>query len=132
MTPYPYELATPEQRAIGSPWWCVHHAVRLEHLTEPVENRAAYLRSLKPSHEVETRLRALRPVVGQLPPALVKAYADRQKAVADWRKAYADWREAHADHAAEIDALFAAECADVPWGPGGLVFPQAEPTQEDR
>ena len=139
MTPYPYELATPEQRAIGSPWWCVHHAVRLEHLTEPIENRVAYIRSDKPAHEVETRLRAMRPVVGPLPPALQKAYADWRKASADWwkadadwRKAYADWREAHADHAAEIDALFAAECADVPWGTDGLVFPQAEPTQEDR
>ena len=119
MTPYPYELATPEQRKVGSPWWCVHHEVRLEHLTEPVENRVAYIRSGKAAHEVETRLRAMRPVVGPLPPAL-------QKASADWQKAYAD-------HAAEIDALFAAECADVPWGPDGLVFPDpdAKP-KEDR
>ena len=125
MTPYPYELATPEQRAIGSPWWCVHHAVRLEPLTEPIENRVAYIRSSKAAHEVETRLRALRPVVGPLPPAVQKADADRQKADADLQKA-------DADHAAEIHALFTVECADVPWGPGGLVFPQAEPTQEDR
>ena len=115
--PYPYELATPEQKAIGAPWWCIHHAVRMEPLSEPIENRVRYIREAKEGHEVETRLRAMRPVVGPLPAAVARAYAD-------WQKACADWQKADAGHAAEIDALFAAECADVPWGPDGLVFPE--------
>jgi len=133
-TPYPYESATPEQKAIGSPWWCIHHAVKLELLTEPIEERATYILHAKAEHERETRLRAMRPVIGALPPALAKAYEDWRKAGADWlkanedwQKACADWQKAYADHASEIDALFAVECADVPWGPDGLIFPEVKP-----
>ena len=164
--PYPYETATPEQKAIGSMWWCIHHGVMLEPLTEPIERRAEYILSEKAEHERETRIRAMRPVVGPLPAVIVKANADwqkahadwrkanadLQKAITDWRKADADWqkadadrqkadadwqkanadlqkadsdqRKANADHLAEINALFAVECADVVWGPNGLIFPE--------
>lgn len=124
MVAYPYELATPEQRQLGSLWWCIHHRVKLQSLTEPVENRVSHIREHKPEHEVETRLRAMRPVKGALPVAVVKAHADWEKAQADWLKAYADWRKHLSDHADEIDALFVAECHDVAWGPEGLVFPE--------
>jgi hypothetical protein len=191
---YPYELATPEQKAIGSLWWCIHHGVKLEPLTEPIENRVAYIREGKAEHERETRLRAMRPVVGPLPPPLVQAYAAleqagtaqvraraawelayeawkqafaaqvraraawelayaaqkqayeaawgqayaaqkqayeaREQAFAAQKQAYAAWEQALKDHAAEIDALFAVECADVAWGPDGLVFPAREATSD--
>jgi hypothetical protein len=179
--PYPYELATPEQRALGSLWWCIHHEVILEPLTEPIENRVRFIRERKAAHEVETRLRAMRPVKGPLPmevqqagaawqqayaawrqagaawqqagaawqqayaawqqayavyhqayAAWQQAYAAWQQAYAAWEQAYAAWRQAGAawqqalrEHAPEIDALFAVECADVPWGPDGLVFPES-------
>jgi hypothetical protein len=170
---YPYMLATPEQKKLGSLWWCIHHGIKLEPLSEPIERRADYILHAKAEHERETRLRAMRPVLGTLPPALTKAYADWQKAYADWQKADADWQKAYADrqkadadwqkadadrqkayadrqkayadrqkadadrqkanadrqkadaeHAAEIDALFSVECADVAWGPDGLIFPE--------
>ena len=110
MTPYPYELATPEQKQPGSPWWCIHHEVKLEPLSEPIENRARYIREAKAEHEIETRLRAMRPVTGALPEPM--------------RRVDAEWRRVDSEHAAEIDALWAVECADVPWGPDGLVFPE--------
>jgi hypothetical protein len=155
-----YELATPEQRALGSLWWCIHHEVILEPLTEPIENRVRFIRERKAAHEVETRLRAMRPVKGPLPmevqqagaawqqayaawrqagaawqqagAAWQQAYAAWQQAYAAWQQAYAAyqqadaaWRQALREHAPEIDALFAVECADVPWGPDGLVFPES-------
>ena len=176
MSVYRYESATPEQRALGSLWWCIHHDRKLEPLTEPIESRVACIRTQKAEHERETRLRALRPCLGPLPTSLAKAYAARAKAYAAWdkadaarteayaawdkadaalakadaawTKAYAAWTKADAartkayaawdkadaalqqalkDHAPEIDALFAIECADVPWGPDGLVSPEATP-----
>ena len=136
MTPRPYELATPEQKQPGSPWWCVHHQVRLEPLTEPIENRVRYIRENKFEHEVETRLRAMRPVTGALPEPVQRVNAEWQRVVAEWQRVVAEWQRVYAElqrvdaerqrvyaeHAAEIDALWAAECADVPWGPDGLIF----------
>ena len=176
MTVYLYETATPEQRAIGWPWWCIHHEVKLEALTEPVENRVRAIRETKAPHERETRLRAMRPLIGPLPAKLTEAYvawrqasAARQQADAAWGQAYVAWRQADAawrqadaawqqasaarqqasaarqqadaawgqadaawrqalkEHAPEIEALFAIECADVPWGSDGLVFPEVTP-----
>lgn len=60
---YPYETATDEQRKVGAWWWCVHHDVHCEPLTEPVETRVAYIRKNKPPEEVEIRLSELRPVL---------------------------------------------------------------------
>jgi hypothetical protein len=185
--PYPYELATPEQCVLGSLWWCIHHEVMLEPLTEPIVNRVTFIRECKANHEVETRLRAMRPAVGSFPEAVVQANAACQQADvacqqadAAWEQANAAYRQASAacqqanaacqqasaacqqanaacqqanaacqqanaayrqanaayrqasvayrqalrEHAPEIDALFAVECADVPWGPDGLVFPE--------
>lgn len=124
MSVYRYESATPEQRALGWPWWCIHHDVKLEILSEPVENRVRAIRETKAPHERETRLRAMRPLIGPLPAKLTEAYAAYQQAYEAWAKADAALAKACAAHQPEIDALFAIECADVPWGPGGLVFPE--------
>ena len=112
--PYPYELATPDQRKIGSWWLCIHHAVRLERLSEPVENRVRAIRETKPMHEVETRLRALRPFVGEIPAAVDKAQTDYEKAWDDLVEAL---------ESPEVIALFGKQCPDVKWGQAGLVFP---------
>ena len=48
-------------------WWHVHHEVLVEYLTEPVRARINYIKSDKPKHEIETRLRLLKPVLGKIP-----------------------------------------------------------------
>ena len=53
--------------------WHVHHEILWEVLTKPIENRIAYIKSDKPKHEQETRLRLLKPIKGPLPEKLTKA-----------------------------------------------------------
>ena len=128
--PYPYELATPEQRALGTLWIALHHAVVCERLTEPVEQRVAYIRTNKPPHEIETRLRALRPAS----PAMVAAWAEYDRvctlAWAEYDRvcapARAESERVRTAAWAALRAVLAVECPDIPWGPDGLVFPVAE------
>lgn len=47
--------------------WHVHHEKLWEVLTEPIENRIAYIKSDKPKDEQTTRLRLLKPIIGPLP-----------------------------------------------------------------
>jgi hypothetical protein len=42
--------------------WCIHHEQEWEELTEPIENRIAYVLSAKASHELITRLDNMRPM----------------------------------------------------------------------
>ena len=99
--------------------WHVHHEVLVEPLTEPIENRIAYIKAYKPRHEQATRLRLLRIVKGELPAAYAardKAYAARDKADAARDKAYAARDKADADNLPAILALHAVECEpDCPW-----------------
>lgn len=53
--------------------WHVHHDIIVEPLTEPIEVRQQYIRDTKPTGEVETRLRLLRRVKGQLPEVYIQA-----------------------------------------------------------
>jgi len=78
-------------------YWHVHHDILLEPLTEPVENRIAYITAQKSQREIKTRLRLLKPVAGKLPNKVLKAGADYIKASADWEKAGADYIKAGAD-----------------------------------
>ena len=128
--PYPYELATPAQRALGTPWVAVHHTIPVEPLTEPVENRVAFIRAHKPVHEIETRLRALRPAS----PALVAARAEfarvTEAAQDEFERvtaaAWAEVARVTAPALAALLAVLAVECPDIAWGPDGLVFPVPE------
>ena len=61
----------------------------------------------------------MRPVTGALPEPMQRVYAE-------WQRVDAELQRVDAEHAAEIDALWAVECADVPWGPDGLVFPEVK------
>jgi len=54
-------------------YWHIHHKVLVEPLTEPIENRIAFIKENKPKHEVELRLRLMKPVKGKLPEAVVEA-----------------------------------------------------------
>ena len=97
--------------------WHVHHDVLIEPLTEPIEVRQEYIRRYKPEHEIETRLRLLKPAVGPLP----AAYAKKAWAAYD-KKAWAAYEKAWAAYAPEIEALHAIECPDCPWD-GSSIFP---------
>ena len=48
-------------------WWHVHHEVLVEQLTEPLRARINYIKANKPKNEIETRLKLLKPVLGQIP-----------------------------------------------------------------
>ena len=77
----------------------IHHEKWLEILTEPIENRIAFILDNKPIIEQAERLRRMRPFDWK------KAYADRQKAYADWQKA---------DASQEMIKLHAEVCG-CPW-----------------
>ena len=77
--------------------WHIHHGILWEPLTEPIENRIAYIKSNKPTHEQATRLRLLKKIKGPLPDPIT------HKAMA---------------------ALHQIECPDCPWD-GSTIFPKA-------
>src|SRR3972149_4637474 len=68
------------------PFWHIHHEVLLEWPAD-IQERIDFIQAEKPKHEVEIRLRLLKPVQGALPPKLVKAGDARDKAYAANAKA---------------------------------------------
>ena len=118
------------------PFWHIHHEVLLE-WSDDIQERIDYIKAHKPPHEVETRLRLLKPVQGALPPKLVKAkaaYAKARDAFVKARVAYAKARDAYDKAKAaynkaydeclpQIEALHALECPGCPWN-GTTIFPE--------
>ena len=119
----------------------IHHGQWLEELTEPIENRIAFILVNKDPEEQAERLRRMRPFDRKKADAdWEKAYADRKKADADWKKAdadrkkaYADWEKADADwekadadwekaYAAPAMLKVHAEVCGCPWGPNTDIF----------
>jgi multidrug resistance efflux pump len=96
-------MTSSEVCAIGDLVWHIHHDILVEPLTEPIENRIAFIKANKPKNEVETRLRLMKPVRGKLPKLnkaraeLDKARAELDKARAEWNKAGAEWNKASAE-----------------------------------
>ena len=80
---------------VGDLVFACHHKVLLEVLTEPAENRIAYIMTEKPENERAARLRCFRPWVGPIPAELAKAYAERAKASAELAKASAELTKAY-------------------------------------
>ena len=128
-------------------YWHIHHDILAEPLTEPIENRIRFIKNNKHYHEVETRLRLMKPVRGKLPELdkagaeFVKARAEWDKAYAEcvmtraeWNKAYAEWNKARAEWdkaRAEWDnasadpavlSLHAKECPNCLWN-GRTILP---------
>jgi len=93
-------------------YWHIHHDILAEPLTEPIENRIRFIKNNKPYHEVETRLRLMKPVRGKLP--------ELDKAGAEFVKASAEWDKARADPA--VLSLHAKECPNCPWN-GRTILP---------
>src|SRR3989304_4687511 len=114
------------------PFWHIHHEVLLE-WSDDIQERIDYIKAHKPPHEVETRLRLLKPVQGALPPKLVKArdaYLAYDKAGdafgKDWDaydKAKAAYAKAYDECLPQIEALHALECPGCPWN-GTTIFPE--------
>ena len=91
----------------------IHHGQWLEELTEPIENRIAFILVNKDPEEQAERLRRMRPFDWK------KADADWEKADADWKKADADWEKADA---APAMLKVHAEVCGCPWGPNTDIF----------
>jgi hypothetical protein len=66
-------------------YWHVHHDVLVEELTEPIENRIEYIKKHKPKHEIETRLRLLKPA-SYVQPAWEKYEKIKKQAWMKFRK----------------------------------------------
>ena len=75
-----------------------HHNIELEPLTEPAENRIAYILTAKPEAERAWRLHDFRPWPLPLPPAFAKAVAKYAKARAEYAKARAEYDKARAEY----------------------------------
>ena len=131
-------------------YWHIHHDILVEPLLEPIKNRIAYIKSEKPEDEIETRLRLMKTVKGELPKKLMdtwEAYAqawvacDQALAACNqaWkvsdqvRKAYKQARapydqarkaydQAHAAYKPQVEALHKIECPNCPWN-GLTIFP---------
>ena len=91
--------------------WHVHHETLIEPLTEPIENRIAYIKEYKPASQVELRLRLLKPVQGELPAALNKAKAALDKAFTARDKAFTAYAKAWAAYVKARAALNKAKAA---------------------
>jgi hypothetical protein len=67
--------------------WHLHHDVLYEPLREPLENRIKYIREKKPAHEIEIRLRLMKPVKN--PPArLISAWETHKAEESRAREVY--------------------------------------------
>src|SRR3989337_1827815 len=73
------------------PYWHIHHKDFLLEWSDDIQERIDFIQAEKPKHEVEIRLRLLKPVQGALPPKLVKAGDPHPKP----RPAYGKARAAH-------------------------------------
>ena len=78
--------------------WTCHHAVLVEHLTEPYQNRIEYIMTEKPESERAVRLRNFRPVRIKLPARLIKAGVELDKARAEYVRAWAEYCKAWAEY----------------------------------
>lgn len=127
---------------IGTVAWHVHHNMLCEPLTEPAENRIAYILANKPKREQVIRLRLMRPVQSEAAAAARKIYDEAaaagrkiyDQAVAAARKTYDQavapaWKTytkavapAWKTYAKAAAAAHAAECPDCPWN-GETIFP---------
>jgi len=115
-----------EAEPLWQAYWHIHHA-KLLGFSHNIQERIDYIRARKSANEIETRLRWLTPVSGELPSALQKADAAWQTAA--WMKVYAAWPTAHvaeekayAASLPDLEKLHAVEHPGCPWN-GSTLFP---------
>lgn len=110
--------------------WHVHHSEAVvEPLVETIKYRIGFIKRYKPPSEVETRLRLLKTVHGELPQAVVEAgqlYFDAYNYTnQDYRDAWCAYLKVLAENIAEIERLHQLECPNCPWD-GYTIFPDKE------
>ena len=93
-----------ETPKVGDWCWHIHHEVLIEKLTEPFETRKAYIKAGKPKHEVEKRLRLMKPA-SKKASGVMAVYA-----------------KASSEAWAKVEALHQKECPSCPWN-GRTIFP---------
>ena len=94
----------------------LHHEEVAEKLTEPIENRIAYILSDKPKNEQALRLRLMRPVTV---PALAEYERVTAAALAEYQKVRAPaWAEYEKAKAAAHKKL--CPTPDCPWANGSI------------
>ena len=132
-------------------YWHIHHDVLLES-SEKIKERIRYIIKMKPKKEIPLRLKLIKPIIGQLPVAMMDADRDLRKAEKKFNRMYkvrfgknvkwtwkhnTDFREAswtlseafkkrhHAYIASmpEIELLHKSECPNCPWD-GKTIFPR--------
>ena len=114
---------------LGKLYWHIHHDTLFERTTEPISNRIAYIKKNKPSFEVPTRLRLLKPIknvraLKRIDEAIAPAWKAYYEAIASARKAY---DEAIAPARKALEALHKQECPNCPWD-GHTIFPNCTST----
>ena len=77
-------------------YWHIHHEVLMEYLTEPLKNRIEYIKTNKPEHERDIRLKLLKAV---------------KAPIRDYPKDHQGW-----------ESLHKKECKNCPWN-GHTIFP---------
>ena len=96
------------------PYWCCHHEVLAEIVTNPYE-RIGYILDNKPAHEIARRLAEFRP------------FADRGLALAEYKRvrdlALAEYKRVCGPVWAELEKQHKIECPDSQWN-GKTIFPE--------
>jgi hypothetical protein len=70
-------------------YWHIHHMILVEPEAQPIKERIKYIKEYKSQGEIETRLRLLKPVKGELPVAVLSAGKSYAKALVTLHKAFA-------------------------------------------
>ena len=115
-----------ETPKVGDWCWHIHHVVLIEKLTVPFETRKAYIKAEKPKHEVEKRLRLMKPASKKAS----EAWAVYEKAISEAMAVYdkanseagAVYEKAISEAWAKVEALHQKECPSCPWN-GRTIFP---------
>ena len=130
---------------IGDIAWCCHHAIIIERLTEPAQNRINYIKTGKRERERPVRLAAFMPVDrADLPESFLneweqghalreqghalreQGHALREQGDALWAQGNALEKQAIRAHEDELIAIFHAKCPGVTFTKEyGLVFTEA-------
>jgi hypothetical protein len=123
---------------VGSPVWLVHHTILCELLTEPAEDRIAYILSDKPEGEQARRLREFRPMSNVCATAWAEYDKVRTNVWAEYEKvrdtpcaeywracrtALAELDKVRVTDFAEFHRLHMAEYPNSTWN-GNTIFPK--------
>ena len=104
------------KKVIKGIFWHVHYDKLCEWCYN-YQERVNYIKGYKPEHEVETRLRLMKPVKGKIP----KEY---KKACEKWDEAYKKWDEAYKKYLPKLQLLHKKECGCLEWNDKEVVFPK--------